>query len=123
MEPEIPETNFKSMAVVLWIALITAILVTIIDWKIKSDILRLTDAFYRVYPAKLEEQHEGPQIAGNFTHSSGHNNTSSVLHLSMVDSDAGMEAEGPPVSLRKNVEDHSQDWAKFAPEVETGIES
>lgn len=126
MEPEIPQTNFKSMAMVLWIALITAIVVTIIDWKIKQDILRLTDAFYRIYPSTMESQHEGPinkealrQRAENTRRPA----PDPVLRFPVVDSNPRVEAEDAPTSLSKDPEDHSSDWAKFAPDIETRLES
>ena len=123
MEP-VQQPNYKTMATVLWIALITAIVVTIIDWKIKSDILRLTDAFYRVYPSQMEAQHATTAAVPpreNFTNSNGRNSSNSLLHLSVVDSDSRVEAETSPVSLTKRTEDHSADWARFAPQVETGF--
>lgn len=125
MEP-IQQPNYKTMATVLWIALITAIVVTIIDWKIKSDILRLTDAFYRVYPDKLEAQHEGPinkEAVRQYAENHRPSYSNSVLRFPVVDPDSRMEEETVPVSLTKNAEDHSGDWAKFAPGIETGIES
>ena|SRR5690242_2267674 len=45
MEPvpeyEIP-SNLKSLVLMVWVAALTAIVVTIIDWKIKTDILHLS---------------------------------------------------------------------------------
>lgn len=48
--PEIPATDavkIRNMTTMVWLALITAVIVTIIDWKIKQDILSITDTFYR----------------------------------------------------------------------------
>lgn len=88
------ETDFRPIVGILWIALITAVVVTIIDWKIKQDILRLTDAFYRVYPATLEREASG-QAATN-----GLGNDSPVLLVSRVDDDSRMEEEAVPESVQ-----------------------
>lgn len=85
----VKETDFKPIVGILWIALITAIVVTIIDWKIKQDILRLTDAFYKVYPATLEAQHGAPKTDG-LAHDS------SVLRFPILDDDSRVEAEDVP---------------------------
>lgn len=121
---ELPQQpNFKSMAAVLWIALVAAIVVTIIDWKIKQDILRLTDAFYRIYPSTMEEQHGGATPSTNGSANFGPGNHTSVLRFPVVDSNAGVETQTSPVSLVKTAEDHSADWKRFAPDIETGLES
>ncbi len=116
MEPVIPQANFRTVATVLWIALITAIVVTIIDWKIKQDILRITDAFYRVYPSTMESQHEQAKPRDN-----RHVRPDPVLPFPVVDSNPRVETQDAVSTARKDPEDHSDAWAEFAPELETGL--
>lgn len=78
------EKQFKTIMIVLWIAIITAVLVTIIDWKIKQDILRMTDAFYKVYGVE-NEQRTSPVAASD--------DNGPVLRDAHPDSDTGLEAE------------------------------
>jgi hypothetical protein len=124
MEPiEPPVQNFKAIIAVVWIALITAIIVTIIDWKLKQDILRLTDAFYRIYPATMEEQHEAPKVPETVKDSPRRRNSRSVRSVPVVDNDAGVEEKDANPTIHKDPEDHSDAWKKFAPDLETGLES
>lgn len=122
MEP-MKEPNYKTMAAVLWVALITAIVVTIIDWKIKSDILRLTDAFYRVYPSTLENQHEQKFPVQTPAESPRRTDSDRVPRFSVVDSNSGVEEENAASPAGRDPEDHSGNWAEFAPHIDTGLQS
>lgn len=85
-EEKIPD--FKAITMVVWVSIATAIIVTIIDWKIKQDILRLTDAFYRVYQDRIipdaNENRPEPEVDRR-------PDSDRVLHLHRVDNDSGME--------------------------------
>jgi len=81
-EEKLPD--FKPIVTVIWIGVLTAILVTILDWKIKQDILRITDAFYRVQTDKdrdveTEQEMDRP------------GDTDRVLPLRRVDNDSRVE--------------------------------
>lgn len=93
--------SFKPIVLVLWVALATAIIVTIIDWKIKQDILRISDAFYRTSGGFGEQNSAG----------SGSNHSSPVLPVPRVDTDSRMEAENVPFD--SHGDDNAAAWAKW----------
>jgi len=117
-----PNNDMRPVLIVVWIALVTAIVVTIIDWKIKQDILRLTDAFYRIYPTTMEEQHGSKTRFDPEAFIPGPTNPDPVLRFPVVDSNPGVETEAAPNAAPKDPEDHSDAWAEFAPHIDTGLE-
>jgi hypothetical protein len=119
-----PVESVKPVILVVWIALITAIIVTVIDWKIKTDILKLAQDFYSRYPEKMVPQEpvvKENSNAGRFnqrsevanSQNSGPVSLSRVLRVPVVDNDTGMEAQNPTASARQVSEDHSRAWSEF----------
>ena len=106
------QPDLKMIMLVIWIAIITAVIVTLIDWKIKSDILRLTDAFYRTYPGvedgNTRQAEPLPDLPAD-----------SVLPVSRVDNDSGMEAADVLSPDEKEVPTPTN-WDEFAAQFESG---
>lgn len=61
MTEPVPQ-NLKYAIGMVWIALITAIIVTVIDWKIKEDIRRMADAFFKIYPSPPDVVSEAQNV-------------------------------------------------------------
>src|SRR5215831_18993525 len=99
-----------------WIALGTAIIVTVIDWRMKQDILNMTQAFYKIYPTPPEKPGApreetkpadlGRYIVGDFVPRSD-----SVDSYSRVET---TDVSGPNKSVDTSPpEDGDADWDKF----------
>lgn len=80
-----PQPNMRVLIMILWVSLATAIVVTIIDWKIKSDILKAASDFYQRMGMEVSDGQDRPS-----SHTS--NGRDSVLPLPDVDSVARVEA-------------------------------
>lgn len=102
MEPnefQVPP-NFKNLLIMAWVAVITAIVVTVIDWKIKTDIL-----------------HAAQQLQGrdnDETKTIRRPDSSGVRRIPRVDSDAGMEAGNVVTEVQTDSRDtEGARWDEF----------
>lgn len=84
--------NMKHLMIILWIALGTAIVVTLIDWKIKNDMLTCAKDFYLAIGKEVPDGDKAGQSAGN-------NSVGDVLRFPVVDSHSRMEAQTPTVPI------------------------
>ena len=107
------EKDLLPVAAILWVALITAVAVTIIDWKIKQDIIRLTSTFYKVYPATMEAQGERTEKRYRSPEVDRHSDASDVLHFSDLDTNPRVETNNVATSNGVTDGDNSAAWGEF----------
>lgn len=87
---EMPKVDRDTMLVgMVWIALVTAIVVLIIDWKIKNDILKHASEFYMTMGKEVPQSERAKQARPH----PQPRHPDLVLPVPGVDSDTGMEAE------------------------------
>ena len=98
---EIPK-NLKNILLMAWVAVLTAIVVTIIDWKIKNDILHLS------------QQYLG---SGNDeTKTIRRPNSGGVRRVPRMDSDPGMEKGNVVTEVQTDSrEGEGARWDEFPP--------
>jgi len=100
-EPTVP--NVKPLIAVLWVTIVMAVVVTLIDWKIKNDILKAAADFYQRMgiqvetPPTKEVQSDQAGAPGRFAPPS---DGDSVLPIRGVDNVARLEEKivGPMVA-------------------------
>ena len=97
-EFEVP-SNLKNLVLMVWVAALTAIVVTIIDWKIKNDILRLSQQYKeRGFDETKTVRRPDP---------------SRVRRIPDVDSDAGMEARNVATEVQADSGEGQAKWDEF----------
>jgi hypothetical protein len=109
--------RMKPIVTVLWIGLITAIIITIIDWKIKTDILRIANGFYKERQNGQARSENEPD--NQYSNSGGRSSAAPVLPFSGVDSNSRMEETDVSESSRsvdqptKKSDDEPANWDEF----------
>lgn len=102
MEPvpeyEIPE-NLKRLVLMVWVAALTAIIVTIIDWKIKTDILHLSQQIN----GRGRDETQAPRRP----------DPGRVRRVHGVDSDAGMEKGNVAKEVQVDPGEGEASWDEF----------
>ena len=102
MEPvpeyEIP-ANLKQLVLMVWVAALTAIVVTIIDWKIKTDILHLS------------QQIQGR--SNNEIQDSGRSDSNRVRRVPRVVPDPGMEKGNVATETQVTDREGEANWDEF----------